>query len=580
MKNRFRRTVLYRFALVARMFLRRLPPSLGIAAGAWLGKASFWLLRKEREKTLRHLSSAFGGEKSPEEIATIGETVFRNLGKTVAELVYFPQITRETLDRWVSFEGLHKLDAVLTAGKGGILLVAHFGNWELLARALALKGYKGIIIARKVYDERFDQLLSEIRETEGITFLDRDHSPKEMLQILHQNQFLGILADQDIDSVDGIFVPFFGKEAYTPIAPARFSSATGAPIIPCFIVRTQEGKHRLMVEDPLQIPEGLGKEEGIHRLTFAWMAVTESYIRRYPDHWVWMHRRWKTQKDRLKTEDQRPQTSRVLCLMSLVLCLVTSSVGYAEKTIQAEQEVHAFSFTGYSKEGKREWEVHGDTATLEGDVAKFEKPKLESAGKTALTVTSDQGTYDRQTAKAHLEKNVFAQTSDGATLKTDSLDWHGSSKKLTTDDRVVIEKGAFVSEGKGAEAYPDLKKFELKEEVKVKVAPDIEITSKGPMELDYTRNIAVFRDEVKVVDKEGELLADRMDVTFEPVSNQIREIIATGNVRIKRGESISYSEKAVYDAALKKVTLVGKPKLFIRSEGESLPDDPFLKKGK
>ena len=300
MKNRFRRKALYRLALLIRFLFKDLPPSWGLSFGAFWGRVVFWVVPKERRKTLEHLTLAFGGEKSPKEILKIGESVFQNLGKTATELIYFPKITEETLDQWVSCEGLSKLDAVLREGKGGIILVSHFGNWELLARTLSLKGYGGIIIARKVYDERFDRLLNEIRQSKRLTYVYRTQSPKAMLKVLHENQFLGILGDQDVDSVEGIFVPFFGKEAYTPVAPARFSMAAGAPIIPCFMLRTENHRHRLVVEDPLIAPKGIGKEEAARWLTKAWMGVTESYIRRYPDHWVWMHRRWKTRPETLK----------------------------------------------------------------------------------------------------------------------------------------------------------------------------------------------------------------------------------------------------------------------------------------
>ena len=260
-------------------------------------------------------------------------------------------------------------------------------------------------------------------------------------------------------------------------------------------------------------------------------------------------------------------SQKVPISLALFMLGVYSLAAFAEETLP-EQEVHSFSFTEYSKEGKREWEVQGASAVLQGDLATLEKPVLAMEGKTTMTVTSERGTYDRHTAQAHLEENVFAETSDGATLKTDSLDWDGSSKKISTEDRLTIEKGLLTTEGRGAEAYPDLKKIALKEEVKVNMAPDIQITSKGPMELDYTRNIAVFHDDVKVIDKEGELLADRMDVTFDPQTNHVKEVIAIGNVQIKRGDNVSYSEKAIYDAMLGKVTLVGKPKLFIKPEEE------------
>lgn len=261
----------------------------------------------------------------------------------------------------------------------------------------------------------------------------------------------------------------------------------------------------------------------------------------------------------------------VFGLLSLVFCLA-----FAEEIPLPEQEVRSFSFTGYAKDGKREWELKGAEATLEGDIATFKHPRLEASGETTFTVTSERGTYNRKTAQAHLKEKVLAETDDGATLRTESLDWHGDTRKVSTEDEVVIQKGNILSKGKGAEAHPDLKKLELKEEVEVEMGPNIEITSKGPMELDYTKNIAVFREEVKVTDQEGELLADRMDVTFDPETNEAREIIATGNVRIKRGESISYSEKAIYDAGKRKVTLTGKPKLLIKSKEDPLAADPFF----
>ena len=102
-----------------------------------------------------------------------------------------------------------------------------------------------------------------------------------------------LLADQDVDSVDGIFVDFFGKPAHTPKGPVALALATGAPLVPCFMIR-EKNCHKLVLEDPIELEEKSDKDETIKFNTQKWSRIVESYIRRYPEQWVWMHRRWKT----------------------------------------------------------------------------------------------------------------------------------------------------------------------------------------------------------------------------------------------------------------------------------------------
>lgn len=296
MKQKPYRKPLYYLLRTAGFILYPLPISIGYKVADLLGAVAFALLGRERRRTLEHLEVAFGKEKSPQEIRRIGRRLFQHLGRSLIELIHFPKINASNIDRWVTLRGREKLEEVLKKGKGGIILVSHLGNWELLGATLQLKGYGGKAVVRRLREESYDRLLNQLRRQKGIEVVYRDESPRKLLQPLRENRFLGILADQDVDSVSGVFVDFFGKEAYTPTAPVQFAIAAGCPIIPCFIVR-ENGRHLLTVEDPIEIVSTGDKARDLLENTRRWSRLTESYIRRYPDQWVWMHRRWKTQQE-------------------------------------------------------------------------------------------------------------------------------------------------------------------------------------------------------------------------------------------------------------------------------------------
>ena len=301
MKRKLYRRPLYFLFRGLAFILSLLSISVGYRIADGLGVAAFGLLGRERRKTLTHLEIAFGKEKSQKEIRKIGRGVFQNLARNLIELIHFPKIHASNIDQFVTLRGREKLDAVLKKGKGAVLLISHLGNWELLVATLHLKGYGGKIAARRLRDENFDRLINRLRREKGMEcekgmeVVYRGESPRKLLQSLRENQFLGILADQDVESVSGVFVDFFGKPAYTPIAPVQFAMAAHCPIIPCFIIR-ENGHHTLTVEDPIEMVKTGDKQKDLVDNTRRWSALTESYIRRYPDQWVWMHRRWKTQE--------------------------------------------------------------------------------------------------------------------------------------------------------------------------------------------------------------------------------------------------------------------------------------------
>ena len=294
MKKKRYRAVFYYLFVILRAFFNLFPYIFTVWFCKMLGRFIFYVLAKEREKTLKNLRAAFGTEKSEQELFKIARAVFENYGMIAAETHMAHKILPQ-IDRWVSLEGKDIADEAIRRGYGIVAVIAHFGDWELMGGYLSHKGYPSTAIARKIYYEKYNRLLMEARAKLGFKTIYRDESPREMLKVLRNNGILVIVADQDVDTVDGVFVDFFGRPAYTPVAPVKFAMATGAALIPAFIVR--EGyRHRVIIEKPVELVVTGDKEKDLVENTQNWVSVQEKYIRQYPHLWVWNHKRWKTQK--------------------------------------------------------------------------------------------------------------------------------------------------------------------------------------------------------------------------------------------------------------------------------------------
>lgn len=295
MKFKFRRYYLYYLARTFCGLFYILPINIGLRVGAALGRIAFHITAKYRNITLSNLRRAFGGSKTPDEINKIARRTFENLGKNAVELINFPKINKDNLSRFVRIENLSVIDTALKDGKGAIVLTGHFGNWELLAMTLRVKGYPGAAIGRRIYFDKYDKYLNALRRIHDVNIIYRDESPKKILRVLKNNGIMGVLADQDVDSLDGVFVNFFGTPAYTPSGPVALAAASGARLIPVFMIRDY-GKHIMIVEKPVELTDTGDREKDLVTNTQRWSDVVEAYIRKYPDHWVWMHRRWKTKQ--------------------------------------------------------------------------------------------------------------------------------------------------------------------------------------------------------------------------------------------------------------------------------------------
>ena len=292
MKIKYRRYFFYYLLRVGVFLVGLLPARVTYLLGRAAGMIIYYLLGHFRRRTLENLRAAFPS-KSEKEIIKIAKNAYANVIGNFAELIHIRKLKKNNIDSLLTVYGQEELDKALSRGKGVIGLTAHFGNWELIGPSMKIKGYDGISLARKLYFYKYDNLVKRLREASGTKTIDRDESPKKILRVLRDNKILGMLADQDIDNIEGVFVNFFEKPAYTPTAPVKLAMVSGAPIVPCYMIRNGF-KFECFIGKPIYVKSGEDREAAVKHYTQEWTSVLESYIRKYPDQWVWMHRRWKT----------------------------------------------------------------------------------------------------------------------------------------------------------------------------------------------------------------------------------------------------------------------------------------------
>ena len=155
------------------------------------------------------------------------------------------------------------------------------------------------MVGRRIYYEPYNRWIVNLRQAVGLRTVYRSESARKILQVLSRNEAVGLLPDQDIDSLRGVFVDFFGRPAYTPVAPVRLALASGAPIVANFLIREPGDRYRFVAGGVIRPVIETTREEAEKKYTAEWMQGFEKIIRQYPGQWAWMHPRWKTRPDGL-----------------------------------------------------------------------------------------------------------------------------------------------------------------------------------------------------------------------------------------------------------------------------------------
>jgi KDO2-lipid IV(A) lauroyltransferase len=279
-------------------FLANLPPEdLVLWLGRQLGNVWYYLDFEHRKVTIQNLLTAFGREKSAHEIRGIAKRTFQNLGMMAVEFFRIPKMDMETFKRRVKMEGLSEALALLEKKKGALLLISHFGNWEMMGLMSKVIGNPIMVLAKPMKKNQWvDRFITKIRSASGLEVISTVNASRKVMKALSQNRVVGILIDQRAKRSEGIWADFFGRKAPTTPGLAVLAMKTGAPILPVFMVRDGFQTHRLIVKEPLELIRTGDIKKDVEANTQLFNHTLESMIRQYPDQWFWVHRRWERKK--------------------------------------------------------------------------------------------------------------------------------------------------------------------------------------------------------------------------------------------------------------------------------------------
>lgn len=280
---------------------RLLPYDLAFSMGEFIGYLLYLIDKKHKNIARENLEKAFCKEKNTRaeyrgkrEIDAIIKEVFKNIGRSFIEFINLPKL-KNKLREIVKIEGIENLHKAFEKKKGVIAIVSHFGNWELIGatfptiypgRCSAIAFPQGNVLT--------DKLINDIRRNAGLKIIFTGPSVKNVLKSLNKGEIVGFLADQDAGD-GGVFVDFFGKYASTAKGPISLALRSGVPVIMAFIMRENRKTHRMVITEELILNITGDEEKDILVNTGKWVRILEDFIRKYPQQWFWVHRRWKTQ---------------------------------------------------------------------------------------------------------------------------------------------------------------------------------------------------------------------------------------------------------------------------------------------
>ena len=281
----------YWMVVVVRGVACRLPDAVVLALGSALGLAFYAVDGAHRRVALTNLEQCFP-KRNPDERRAIARRMFAHFGQVLLTLLTFSALTDEEMLARAEYEGEERVRLAYARGKGVIFFTGHFGFWELHALAHGARLRPIGVLARALDNARLNDLLERIRSRTGNTVIYRQGAVRRVLKLLAAGEGVAMLIDQHMHGSDAIWVNFFQRPAATTSTLAALALRTGATVIPVFALPLPGGRYRFVYELPVEPPTGDGPE-AIRGFTQRCTDVLEMQVRRRPELWLWMHRRWR-----------------------------------------------------------------------------------------------------------------------------------------------------------------------------------------------------------------------------------------------------------------------------------------------
>ena len=292
LSHRLEYTAVLIFAAIANLLSARMADLLGSA----LGSLCHFFWRSRRKIAIENIKkSDIGQNFSNVEIESLVKRVFQNTGRTIIEISRFGRLGQDGARKLVEVETIQPFTQAKSEGNGCIALTAHFGNWELLGGMATGLGLKMHFLVASQHNPLVSDFLINLRKEMGVAVIPLERSARQAFKVLKANEIVGIVADQHAPS--GIKMNFLGREAMVPKGPAIFSVRRKAPVCPYLIRRERFDKHIAMAGPIIYPPDSGDEEADIRFITEKYTSFFEDGIRKWPDQWLWTHRRWKIQEN-------------------------------------------------------------------------------------------------------------------------------------------------------------------------------------------------------------------------------------------------------------------------------------------
>ena len=285
------------------MFMSRVachtPRPVLLALGWVLGNLYYLIIAKMRRRAVAHMMPALGIDETAAK--KLVRASFINMARNFLDILAMPMLNERNFREYIEIDHLERMQEALAEGHGVVVLTGHIGCWEWLSAAFTLNGMPVSAIAKPQPNIQYTRVLDDLRATIHVEIFSRGTS--ELIaaaRALKRGKLLGFLADQD-GGPGGAFIEFLGRTASTPLGPAVFSRKFRSPVVPAFILRQPNGKHKVIVGEIMRCPNTGDSDRDLHEFTVQMTAIVERIIRENPTQWIWFQKRWNTSPEEQKT---------------------------------------------------------------------------------------------------------------------------------------------------------------------------------------------------------------------------------------------------------------------------------------